>query len=183
MSTRGQFNTKNPTIKRICKLASFPSPPPPQPNLQPSQLTSSSKRSLGAVHLALIRLPCRAPRDEPLRMALHHTRPPGTLGIRWWPLPWPYHPTSPISAPSSGFPLPHPDWPLRGEPRNLPKHIGAPRRDVAAGLGRAHCSGRHPEFHGHGCKGPAGWYRMLQGSTREDGKGEPCLEMLSLRKE
>jgi ubiquitin-conjugating enzyme E2 J1 len=39
MSTRGQFNTKNPTIKRICKLASFPlSPLSPTRRAQPADL-------------------------------------------------------------------------------------------------------------------------------------------------
>jgi hypothetical protein len=32
MSTRGQFNTKNPTIKRICKLSSIAHQHAAQPN-------------------------------------------------------------------------------------------------------------------------------------------------------
>jgi hypothetical protein len=125
-----------------------------------ARLTVHSKGSLGALRLSLGRLPCRAPRNQPVRMALHNTWSARALELCGRPLPRPHHPASPVPASSPSLPLPDPDRPLRSQPRDLSEHLRPPRGDVAAGLGRAHRARRNPEFYGHRCKGPARRHRV-----------------------
>jgi hypothetical protein len=157
MSTRGQFNTKNPTIKRICIQLSMV--------MGDTELMCRSKGSLGTLCITLRRLPCRASRNQSLRVALHHPRPARAIAVRRWHLPRSHSPSIHVSSPPTILPLPHAHWPLRSQSRNLPKHIGPSRRDMAAGMGRAHSPGRDTELHGHRCEGAAGRHRVRQRCT------------------
>jgi hypothetical protein len=141
-----------------------PSPIPCIPRLHPTH-PPHSQGSFRALRFALGRLPRRAPRHKPLRVALYHPRPPRSLALRRRHLPRSHHPAPAIPPAPSLVPLPHPHRSLRGQSRNLSQHIRSPRGDMAACLGCPHRPRRHSELHGHGCKRPAGRYRVRKGCS------------------
>lgn len=107
MSTRGQFNTKSPTIKRI-RMSLPPIPKILNISIHPPNslsLSLHSKRSLRTRPLPLPRLPRRPPRNQPLRMALHAPRASCSLPLRHRHLPRPHHSSSNIPFASSFIPL------------------------------------------------------------------------------
>src|SRR5579862_7412300 len=118
-STRGQFNTKSPTIRRIRELSTLL--PGIAPHLHKPRLTRCSPRSLRARHVPFPRLPCRAARNQPLRMALH--APWAALhALLIRALPRTHHPPADLPPPAAVLPLPNALRPLRNQPRDLPEH-------------------------------------------------------------
>ncbi|KAF8453377.1 hypothetical protein BGX38DRAFT_418616 [Terfezia claveryi] len=68
-------------------------------------------------------------------MALHHPGPSPTLALLHRHLPRPHFPSPHIPPAPPFLPLPHPFWPIRGQPRDMPEYQRTSRGDVAAAWG------------------------------------------------